>query len=444
MYTLYYIIQWVSILCWNLLGLWIFSWWFLLLLIPLIILRLDSVRVRIRTLTWFGESPKDRNDMIDACKGNVTIVGQGWHFFLHGKKPSNKVVFTQKFCDPYPHKNVSYYPCGMTIGALAKKMKKKKKAFWSMPSYENISVGAWIMDWNHGSQGDKGKPSDHAFDMVDYLDIKNITKQVEYKNIDRKDVKCLLGVSINEDNLNKNKPYKKSAMLINDKDAMEWWLKPCMQRVLFIGRKKIGVVWRETQSDDAVSWSKSCCSKHVHKDPHFCSRFCLWFQIDPLNYVDDCGCCSLFNCFQEDTKKYESIVKHYEINRLVPYIATIMTVFTCSTYNFEIFVDLGEETGKRTDFLFDLVEKLYEIKSGRFEIRYGGRFLFIDVSSKKKNFNKPFKILEKLGVTEYALHKGKYQPNVTVLTKKSLKDFYPNSESILVSNLPGNKVRLRF
>ena len=36
-----------------------------------------------------------------------------------------------------------------------------------------------------------------------------------------------------------------------------------------------------------------------------------------------------------------------------------------------------------TKFLHDLVQKLSDIKSGRFEIRYGSRFLFIDVSVKK-------------------------------------------------------------
>ena len=182
MYHLYFIIQWFSLLCLSSLGLWVVSWWFLLLLIPLIILRLDCVRVRIRTLSCSGcccyNSPGNRDDMITTCSGEkVTVVGQGWHFFLQRKKAPGKVVFTHNFCTPYIEKNVMYYPCGMTIGALAKEMKKKGKAFWSMPSYENISVGAWIMDWNHGSQGNDGNPSDHAFDMVDYLDNENQLQQ---------------------------------------------------------------------------------------------------------------------------------------------------------------------------------------------------------------------------------------------------------------------------
>ena len=449
MYTKYYIIQWFSILCWNLLGLWLLSWWFLLLLIPLIILRLDCVRVRIRTLRWCGRSPKDRKSMIKACSDEkVTVVGQGWHFFLQGKTPSNKVVFTQNFCKSYIKGKTTYYPCGMTIGALAKEMKKEGKAFWSMPSYENISVGAWIMDWNHGSQGDKGESSDHAFDMVDYLDNYNETHQVEYSNINRDKIKCLLGVSINVDKMNKNIIYEKSAMIVNTKGDMEKWLQPCVQRVLFIGRENIGVVWRETNKK-GVSWCQSCCSKQLHRDPHLCSRFCLWFQIDPLNYVDDCGCCNLFNCFREKTDRYGSIVETYHINRLVPYIATVMTVFTCYTYNFEIFVDLDKKentVGERTKFLHKLVQQLSNIKSGRFEIRYGSRFLFIDVSVKKSKFEEPFIILQELGVKEYALHKGKYQVNVKIEgleREESLAKFYdePETKEIRQEDF---RIRLRF
>ena len=93
MYHLYFIIQWFSLLCLSSLGLWVVSWWFLLLLIPLIILRLDCVRVRIRTLSCSGcccyNSPGNRDDMITTCSGEkVTVVGQGWHFFLQRKKSS--------------------------------------------------------------------------------------------------------------------------------------------------------------------------------------------------------------------------------------------------------------------------------------------------------------------------------------------------------------------
>lgn len=454
MYHLYFIIQWFSLLCLSSLGLWVVSWWFLLLLIPLIILRLDCVRVRIRTLRCGGcyNSPRTRDGMIKACSNKkVTVVGQGWHFFLQRKGAPGKIVFTQRFKDPYPlkdpytYKNVTYYPCGMTIGALAKKMKKEGKAFWSMPSYENISVGAWIMDWNHGSQGIDGNPSDHAFDMVDYLDTNDNEKQDKYEDINRDDIKCLLGVSIDKTKLNDNKTYEKSAMIVNSEEDMKEWLKPCVQRVLFIGRQNIGVVWREkTREADT-----GCCPA-LHKDPHLCSRFCLWFQIDPLNFLDKCGCCNLFSCLQEDMKAYNSLVDNYTINRLVPYIATVMTVFACSTYNFEIFVDLGIVKGvaafvkERTTFLHNLVQELSGIKSGRFEIRYGSRFLFIDVSL-KSGFERPFEILQGLGVKEYALHKGKYQVEVKNLnlTKKDLAEFYgkPGIPEIRPENV---RLRLRF
>ena len=101
MYWIYFTIQWVSILCFNLVGLWVISWWFLLLLIPFVFLRLDYVRVRIRTLTCCGSSPSTREELIEACKGDVTIVGQGWHFFLKREPPSKQVVFTSRFHKSY-------------------------------------------------------------------------------------------------------------------------------------------------------------------------------------------------------------------------------------------------------------------------------------------------------------------------------------------------------
>ena len=441
MYWIYFTIQWVSILCFNLVGLWVISWWFLLLLIPFVFLRLDYVRVRIRTLTCCGSSPSTRKELIEACKGDVTVVGQGWHFFLKREPPSKQVVFTSRFHKPYKVEGKTYYPCGMTIHALAK-LFKEKQAFYSLPSYENISLGAWIADWNHGSQGDEGQPSDHAFDKVDYIPKKGQPKQVAYSELNRADITCILGVSINSDNLNFNKLYEKKAMEITD--DMSQWLQPCFQRVLFIGRKSIGVTWKSSERK-ASKWQ--CCSKKFHHDPHLCSRFCLWFQIDPLNYNDECGCCSLFNCFQENLSDYNSLVSNYHINRLVPYVATIMTVFTCSTYNFEIFVDLKDKfknKEKELEFFNNLHTELRDIQSGRSELRYGSRYLFIDVSL-KNGFERPFKVLRELGIKEYALHKGKYDPKVNIrgIKEINLQEFF-NPNTIENTHINENKLRLRF
>ena len=214
--------------------------------------------------------------------------------------------------------------------------------------------------------------------------------------------------------------------------------------MLFIGRKSIGIIWKETRRE-AFEW-QGCCSKALHKDPHLCSRFCLWFQIDPLNYIDQCGCCNLLDCFQEPAYKYNSLVSNYEINRLVPYIATAMTVFACNTYNYEIFVDLKGKFENTTELAFfnKLHEGIADIRSGRFELRYGSRFLFIDVSL-RNGFDRPFLILKQLGITEYALHKGKYQPCVFIqgMRRVDLQEFFTGKKYTNGDEVQ-EKLRLRF
>ena len=164
-YWCYFLIQWISILCWQVVGLWWVSIWFLLLLFPLIILRLDSVRIRIRTLRICGQRPSTDAELHACVKGCIknkrpyTIVGQGWHFFLKRKIPAGEIIFTDTFNKPYLFNSTTYYPCGMTLATLCKEMKKDDRAFHSLPSYENISLGAWVIDSNHGSSGDTGKPS---------------------------------------------------------------------------------------------------------------------------------------------------------------------------------------------------------------------------------------------------------------------------------------------
>lgn len=444
MYWVYFVIQWFSVLCWSFVGLLFVSRWFLLLSLPLALLRLDHVRVRLRALTCCGTSPTTRKQMVEACKSsNVTLVGQGWHFFLQRKPPSGRVVFTGSFVEPYMQNSKVYYPCGMTIRSLAALFQRGGKAFWSLPSYENISIGAWIADWNHGSQGDRGKPSDYAFQTVDYVSKRtNSAAQVPYSELDRSDIKCILGVSIDTARLNDNVMYEKIAVFVED-DVTEW-LQPCVQRVLFIGRKSIGVVWKETKRQ--APEGRACCTKGFHVDPRACSRFCLWFQIDPVNYIDRCGCCSFLGCFQEPAKNYNSLVSNYEINRLVPYIATEMTIFTCNTYNYEIFVDLKGKVENTTELAFfnELHQRLAEIRSGRMELRYGSRFLFIDVSL-RSGFDRPFLALKQLGITEYALHKGKYQPRVFVegMRRIGLQEFFTGGK-YTKSDTEQDKLRLRF
>tara|TARA_Y100001958_G_C21143461_1_gene481522 strand:- start:446 stop:820 length:375 start_codon:yes stop_codon:yes gene_type:complete len=124
-----------------------------------------------------------------------------------------------------------------------------------------------------------------------------------------------------------------------------------------------------------------------------------------------------------------------------------MTVFTCSTYNFEIFVDLKDKfknKEKELEFFNNLHTELRDIQSGRSELRYGSRYLFIDVSL-KNGFERPFKVLRELGIKEYALHKGKYDPKVNIrgIKEINLQEFF-NPNTIENTHINENKLRLRF
>ena len=105
--------------------------------------------------------------------------------------------------------------------------------------------------------------------------------------------------------------------------------------------------------------------------------------------------------------------------------------------------DKFENTTKLA-FFNKLHEGLSVIRSGRSELRYGSRFLFIDVSL-RHGFERPFLILKELGITEYALHKGKYQPCVFIegMRRVGLQEFFTGTK-YTDSNVVQEKLRLRF
>ena len=311
------------------------------------------------------------------------MVGQGWHYFLQ-RKSAGRVLFTYNFTGRYVHKGVEYWASGTLIGTIAKYYRARGKAFWSMPSYENISLGAWLVDINHGSQGDLGKPSSYSFEMVDYVDSMGVVRQDRYKETAA--LGCVLGVSFHR--LSNNIDLEKECLFMTDDMTLEDvddWLNPSVQRVLFIGKRAIGVVWRYPSGES------------LHRDPHCCSRFCLWFQIDPWNV-----CC---RCAIESKERYHSLQPLYHVNRLVPYIFPVMTLFACFHLNYEVIVDM--QGFKPAETILSLYRGLRDLP-GRFELRFGRRFLFVDVSM-TRDLELPFEVLRGLDFREYALHKGKYQ-----------------------------------
>jgi hypothetical protein len=279
----------------------------------------------------------------------------------------------------YTHNGVTYWACGTTIATVAKFYQKQRKAFPSLPSYEHISLGAWFATHSHGSSGNKGKGSNACFGLIDYVDTRGRVRQDSRPT----NVHCVLGIQFVD--LPPNREFQKGALFITPRlqpHHVDAWLEDAFQRVLFIGSRYIGIVWRDVTD------------KTLHKDPHCCSRCCLWLQIDPLNLIGPC---------QEPKRNYSALVHNYDINRLVPRLYPVMVLFSCLQYNYELVLK-----PQPRDVLYAICLRLHDIP-GRFEIRYGGN-MYIDVSVRRTHLHAPYAILDEMNIP-YTFHQGKYIPS---------------------------------
>lgn len=369
-------------------------WALIFLLLPVSIAIMNRFRCfRVRCRSWsLNRAPSTEKGLFEACKGNVTVVGHAWSFFLQRKTPENP-VFTHNFISTRP-KN-GFWKAGTTIHTVSNYYEKEDRAFPSTPSYQNITLGGWIMTKSHGSSGDTGTGSSATFDEVSYLP-KNSTKltTVEYKDLNLSDVKCIFYVSFKD--LIKNIWLRKIKV-----NSFEEWIRPeAYQRTCFVGQKQdVMVRWEEvTDKDYNIKMNRD---KGFHVDPHCCSRFCLWFQ------ADVCTACYKYT---EKNKKFQSYVRLAEVNRFVPYIFPLLTLFVQDIINFEIII----ETPQDIQAYYKKIKTFHRKHGGRTEIRYG-KVLFLDVSVEKKHLNKyPF-------TGKY--HKGKHIGPLATLGSMKVGNF---------------------
>lgn len=371
-------------------------WFGLILTIPLavvILLGFKNYRVRCRVCS-FKSAPSTEKQLKQLCEGkDITVVGQGWSFFLKRRIPTNP-VFTHNFTSLEPEKG--RWKSGTLVKTVTEYYEKKKIAFPSLPSYQNITLGGWIMTKSHGSSGDKGLPSSYCFDKIWYLTAQDSINVATFDKLNISDVKCILYVSFK--NLVSNTWLHK----IKVKTFEEWISEGAYQRVCFVGQSQ----------EVMIRWELKPRNPNIHNDPHFCSRFCLWFQADICTTVR-CAFCNKINCpGTEANKRFESNVKLSDANRFVPFIYPIYTAFLCDQMNFELILKNQSE---------DQVEKIYKIVK-RFHIKYGGRTefrygktLFIDVSVKKRQVHKYLDTLNAIG---YSFHLGKFIPKHNIPSGK--------------------------
>jgi hypothetical protein len=192
-----------------------------------------------------------------------------------------------------------------------------------------ISVGSWVSCANHGNDG--GAQTISAINDVTILDMNsNSTRRVGYADarrqfdLDFENKLCILDVSFN---VVENKTIQKRGIIVKDAQSAADWLAPrASLRLLFLGASRsyaIGLRWEPPYNDS------------THRDPHCCSRFCQFIQVDVFSVV--CG-------WHESMTKFDGKVSLYNANRWTPSIYPIMNIGLIFTglLNFEIFFILPD------------------------------------------------------------------------------------------------------
>lgn len=384
------------------------------LIVYTLVLRMHSPRVLIRAgafpaLCRGDATPTTAREFIDAALniykktgGYPTIVGSGWGFFLKRGGPKSARVFTHRFKGRLPD-DPKRWRAGTTIAHVAKELLKDGVTFGSHPTMDYISLGAWFSMANHGNSGDRGVASSKCLKNARVLDMATgkITMMV-YKEIrilfDGAYANRHAILDVEFHNLVANFDVQKRGIIINSPATAAEWLAPGSHlRLCFQGAARsyaIGARWEDPYSST------------THRDPHFCSRFCQYFQMD---------ICSVFGGWHEPIHKYNGKVDLYNANRWMPTVWPFETisVVVSGIRNFEVVFQLGRVFDGQTLFL--LITEMIEIHKrvgGRSEVRYSKLAadtpVFLDCAMRTGTQLVFAMLKEKLKITEVALHPGKH------------------------------------
>lgn len=351
-----------------------------------------------------------------------SIVGSAWGFFIKRYGPPAPRVFTHNFKGPQ-EANPKRWKAGTTIWAYTLEIKKQNLALQTYPTMDFISLGAWFSMGNHGNGGAaSGKSSDHlknarVLDMktntIDQIEYKEVRRRfdAEYERI-RKDPASAepcryLIIDVEFKNLIKNEDVQKKGIIVDSPESAADWLDPTSYlRVMFQGAARdysIGVLWLPIYDPDVN-----------HRDPHCCSRFCMYTQLDNLSVTGGC---------HEPMSKFNGITSRFNANHWMPLIWPFETLFVVigGFRNFEIFFKLpraldGATLYKLSRSCIDMHHKI----GGRSEIRHGAPdgAICLDCAL-RGGFDEPFKMLKReFGVTRVALHLGKFTDLPTAPCKR--------------------------
>ena len=231
---------------------------------------------------------------------------------------------------------------------------------------------------------------------------------------------CVVSVTFKQDAFVRNIDVQQKAQFLDSPAAAADWLTPTAKlRVCFLGRARrhaFAITWTACRSQsregvglrDAELGQECDESLHGKRDPHGCSRWCKFVQVDV---------CSVVGGWYHAPfdAQWSGVATLADSNRWTPFIAPIENAVPVllGIVNFElVFKPTKPLTGET---LFALLEALkgdvHGALGGRTELRYTDGAVYLDCSFAARNFEVLAKALHDspLQVREVALHPGKYQ-----------------------------------
>ena len=329
------------------------------------------------------------------------IIGGGWRYFLNRRSATSPRVFTHRFKGASPRGKHVYYS-GSTIAHVNSELAKQGLTLPACPTMQYISIASWISCACHGNEGDLGGGTNSAIASVRVADTANPVPQDQILTFEQarmlfeKQPSTLVIIDVGFAPLRNDDVYKR-AFLVNSAQTAADWLSPGAQlRVLFFGAAR----------DEAIGirWTRENPNTTFHRDPHCCSRMCLFLQTDVF---------SAWWGWREPLSNFNSVTTLREANKWIPFLPPLFVVAAvCSGHrNFEIFFKLDNVDGIELYKFFREAIKMHQSFAGRSEVRYGelsSRMIHWDLSM-NHDFDQPFLLLKRLfKLDAVCLHPGKW------------------------------------
>ena len=218
-----------------------------------------------------------------------TVVGSGWGFFLYRKGATGPRIFTHRYTGRQ-ETDRTRWKSGTTIMSLTRTLlKERNQVLETYPTMDYITLGGWFGPACHGNGGPASGVSSDAMLNARVLDMTADrivgNKPMGWKELrrlfDSKDhyKYCILDVMIT--NTKPNSDVQKKGIIIDSQaKAAEWLDVRSYLRVIFLGaaRKDYGI---------GLLWLPIYDTEESHRDPHYCSRYCQYTQVDNCSVV--CG-----------------------------------------------------------------------------------------------------------------------------------------------------------